>query len=224
MLLSAVLAFVASHFVLSHPLRAPLIALLGRGAFEFWYSIIAAVELLLIAITYHQADHIPTLWSSDNWVLQFVIDAISYGAIALFIGSLADNPGMVWADLVGLSTRPPTGAFVISRHPMMFAIAIWAAAQILLVPSMRNVIVCTGLIVLALIGAALQDRRKLAASPREWGMWVSRTRFWPRLDRLNRLGPAWGFAIPLWLLSTWVQVRWTFAVSGVWYFFPNLPY
>ena len=223
-LLIVVVVFVASHFLLSHPLRAPLVRLFGRSGFVVVYSTIALVLLILIAVAYHAAPHGPALWSADNLALQLVFDGISYFAVVLLLGSLIDNPALVGADMVALSTRPPSGAFLITRHPMMFAIALLSGAEILLIPSARNAISCIGLIVLALVGARLQDSKKLAQSRREWGMWVSRTRFWPNLRRFGALGPIWAYAMPVWVLLTWIQVRTTFALSGVWYVFPGLNY
>jgi uncharacterized membrane protein len=223
-LLILVVAFLASHFLLAHPLRAPLIGLFGRSGFTVVYSLIALVLLIAMAVAYHAAPHDTARWSWDNVVLQVAFDAISYVSVALFIGSLINNPALVGADMVALSTRPPTGAFLITRHPMMFAIAIWSAAQILLIPSGRNLIGCSGMIVLALVGARLQDTKKLAQSRREWGMWVSRTRFWPNPRRFAALGVIWAYALPVWVLVTWVQVRTTFAQCGLWYFFPGMNY
>jgi hypothetical protein len=74
------------------------------------------------------------------------------------------------------------------------------------------------MIVLALVGARLQDQRKLDQSPRGWALWVSRTRFWPDLRRLPALGFAWGLAVPVWLVVTWLEMRTTTTPCGIWYF------
>ena len=41
-LLAASIAFVGTHFALSHPLRAPLVGALGDGGFMGLYSVVAA--------------------------------------------------------------------------------------------------------------------------------------------------------------------------------------
>ena len=41
----ALIAFVGSHFLLSHPLRAPLVAQAGAGGFAGLYSLVAAATL-----------------------------------------------------------------------------------------------------------------------------------------------------------------------------------
>ena len=221
-LLIAVVAFVAGHFLMSHTWRKPLIAKLGQSGFTGLYTAVAVVLLGLVGVVYHFAPHGPALWDSDNAVLQLAFGGISYVATVLFLGSLGNNPTLVGATLSGLSTRLPTGTFLITRHPMMFAIAALSAAVILLIPSTRDLIGGTGMIVLALVGARLQDKKKLAQSHREYNPWVKRTRFWPDLRQAGALGLYWIIGVPVWLLMTWVLMRATFMPCGVWYFFPSL--
>jgi uncharacterized membrane protein len=223
-LIMAVAGFVGGHFLLSHALRAPAVAVFGRAGFQVVYSVVAIAMLIVIMEAYRRAPPWPMLWSPDTMALQIVFDVAGYFAVALFVASLIGNPGMVGANLNGLSTRVPHGVYLITRHPMMFAIAIWCAVEILIGPSLRNLISCGGLIVLALLGAHLQDRKKTAQTGREWGQWVSRTPFWPDLRRIGGLGVIWGLAAIPWLLATWLQVRVTLVSVGVWYFFPQLPY
>ena len=41
MVIAAAAAFVGTHFLLSHPLRAPVVGIIGEGGFTIVYSIIA---------------------------------------------------------------------------------------------------------------------------------------------------------------------------------------
>ncbi len=220
----AVLGFVGSHLLLSHQLRGQAISVFGRKGFQTAYSLISIGFMLAILAAYHFAPHGPTLWSPDNVALQAVFSVVGYFAVALFLASLFGNPGLVGANLNGLSTRQADGVFRITRHPMMFAIVIWCVVQVMIMPSARNAIVCGGLIPLALIGARLQDARKSAQSGREWSLWVTRTPFWPDLRRIADLGMFWGVAVIPWLVVTWLEVQATMVPVGLWYFFPSLPY
>lgn len=220
----AVAAFVGSHVLMSHTLRASLLAALGEAGFQTCYALIAAGLLLLIVFVYHFAPHGPLVWSANNPALQAALIPVNYFAVVLFVASLDSNPALVGANLNGLSTRTPSGAFRVTRHPMMFAIAIWSVGQIALIPSARNLISCGGIVVLAVAGSWLQDQKKLAQAPREWGMWTNRTGFWPDLRRVGELGAFWLYAAIPWLAATWLQVRLSYVLAGPWYFFPELPY
>ena len=224
MLILAVAGFVGTHFLFSHTLRPWAASAFGAKGFQVFYSLVALTWLFAIFLAYHQAPHGPMAWSADSLGLQLAFDVAGYFAVALFMASLIGNPGLVGANLNGLSVRLPTTVFLITRHPMMFAIAIWLAAQMLIVPSPRTIISCAGLIVLALWGAHLQDAKKVAQSGREWSLWVSRTPFWPDLRRVGQLGMNWLLAIVPWLLVTWAETRVMQTPVGLWYFLPNLPY
>jgi len=221
-LLVAVVAFVGTHFVLSHPLRAPLVGALGEGGFQLLYGLVSVTLLLLALVAYHRAPHAPVYWSSDNLVLQIVFSVGSCFAAALFVASLIDNPAFIGAQIADLSTRPPSGVYRITRHPMMFAIAIWSVEQTLINPTVRNLIVFGGFVVLALAGSRLQDRKKIAQTGREWSVWASRTPFWPDLRRWRRLGLSWLFGIALWLTLTWLESHVTLTPIGAWYWLPGL--
>lgn len=220
----ATAAFIGSHFLLSHMLRRWAVAKFGLTGFRLVYSAVAMVLLMAILVAYHLAPKVPVLWSSDNLLLQVVFCVVGYFAVALFVASLFGNPGLIGANLNGLSIRQPEGVFRITRHPMMFAIAIWCIVQVMLVPSARNVIACSGFVVLALVGARLQDAKNTAQSGREWRQWVSRTPFWPDIRRIGGLGTIWLLAAIPWLAVTWLETRVTFIPVGMWYFIPDLPY
>jgi uncharacterized membrane protein len=220
-LLAVTTALIAGHLLLSHRWRAPVIGALGLGWFQFVYSALSIICLLGVLLAYHQAPHEPVLWSSDNPELQLVYALGSCFASALLIASLFGNPALIGANIVDLSTRPPGGVFVITRHPMMFGIAIWSLLQILVTPTARNLIAFSGIALLAVVGSRLQDRKKIAQSGREWKMWSNRTPFWPDLRNMGKLGPVWLFGILLSLVVTWFQMHTVLSPLGLWYFVPQ---
>lgn len=223
-LLLAVTSFVASHFLLSHRFRAAMVNSMGVVGFQTLYSIVAMVLIVLVGVAYHFAPHDVPLWSSKNLALQFAFDLVGYFAVVMFVASLPGNPALVGSSFNGLSTRLPTGVFLVTRHPMMFAITIWPSMQLLILPTVRNLIVCGGLIVLALIGSVLQDRKLTERTGREWRLWAERTPFWPNLLHIGAMGQAWLFGLLPWVFVTWLESRVVGVQLGLWYLFPDLPY
>ena len=51
-LLAASVAFVGSHFALSHPLRAPLVGALGENGFRILYSLVALATFIWAATAF----------------------------------------------------------------------------------------------------------------------------------------------------------------------------
>jgi NnrU protein len=57
MLLLAAIALVGTHFLLSHPLRAPLVRVMGEPAFLGVYAVIAVATLIWMIVAYRSAFH-----------------------------------------------------------------------------------------------------------------------------------------------------------------------
>src|SRR3546814_16394122 len=73
----------------------------------------------------------------------------------------------------------PAGMIRITRHPMMWAFAIWAGTHIWVSGRPETLILAGGIGVLALVGARFQDRKK-ARLPGEKGQSaVAGTHHWP---------------------------------------------
>ena len=65
------LLFVGLHFLLSHPLRAPLVRALGEGAFGGVYSLVALVTFGAMIWFYHAIGREPQIWPVGEayWVI-----------------------------------------------------------------------------------------------------------------------------------------------------------
>lgn len=220
--IAAAIAFVGTHFLLSHPLRAGLAARVGEGGFLGIYSLVAAVTLGWLGYAYWIAPPQPLLWAPGDaiWAVGSVVMLL---ASVLLMGSLIGNPALPDPTARAKPVPTPRGVFAITRHPMMWAFALWGATHILVFPDPSNIVVSVAIIVLALVGAALQDRKKEALQPEFWRSWEKRTSYWPfaAIARGNaRLG---GFrphdlagGVVIWLAATWVHLPISGWAAGVW--------
>ena len=161
---AAAAAFVGTHFLLSHPLRKPIVDTVGSAAFLGIYSAVAAATLGWLVLAYLAAPAGRLLWPVGDglWAAATVVMLL---ASILLIGSIVRNPALP-------NPGPPTavpaearGVFAVTRHPMMWAFALWGICHIAVYPVAANIVVATAIIVLALVGAALQDRKKRRSSP-----------------------------------------------------------
>jgi uncharacterized membrane protein len=220
----AMIAFVGSHFLLSHPLRRPLVARVGEGPFLGLYSLVAAATLgwAIWARLHVEDDRLLWVAPPIAWDIATVVMLV---AAVLLVGSLVRNPALPNPTGHGLTLRTPTGVFGITRHPMMMAFALWAIVHIVLWGSVANLILCAGILVLALFGAAAQDAKKRRVVGPLWDEWIGRTAFWPIAAQISgRLRwraavPGWGVLLggaALWLLATWAHVPAGGPVAGPW--------
>lgn len=217
-LLSAAIVFVGTHIILTHQLRQPLIALLGKAGFLAAYTIVAFVTLGWAIFAFGTAPRGPYAWqpySDWAWIAAMVL---TYPALLLLIGSFIRNPAAPSPNAEEMAaTKEPTGVFAVTRHPMMWGIAIWALSHILLVPEPRTLFLLGSLIVLALVGSAMQDRKKQHQLGTAWSGWQSRTSYFPRPAGFAAISPVmWLGAFALWLLINWLHMPLGGIAAGFW--------
>ena len=179
-------AFVGSHFALSHPLRGPLIKWLGERGFMLAYTIIGFATLGWVAHAFVKAPAADLPGSGTaGWL---IASALAVPAMVLLAGSFIGNPALPTPFAARQARSAPGGVFAITRHPMMWAIALWALAHIALFWSIRTSITAFAMGLLALLGAHLQDRKKRRVMGADWSLWESRTHFWPRWSKFGKAG------------------------------------
>lgn len=217
--------FVASHFLLSHPLRAPVVGLTGERGFLGLYSLVAAASLAWTIVAFLATPAGTPLWGAGEplWAL---VSLIMLLASVLLIGSFVRNPAL---PRPGASSQIPPQArdvFTITRHPMMWAIGLWAICHAAVWPTPRNLVLCAAIAVLALAGAALQDAKKRRAAPGAWTQWEAETSFWPFAAvaagkaRLGGFGPlSLVGGVGLWLAATWAHGPLGHVAVGIWRWF-----
>ena len=219
---AAAAAFVGTHFILSHPLRRPLVAAMGSAPFLGLYSAVAFVTLGAVAWAYRAAPTTAPLWDVGDglWAL---VTALMLVASVLLMGSLVGNPALPNPTGIAEPPREARGVFAITRHPMLWAFTLWGLCHILIYPVAKNIAVAVSIIVLSLVGAAMQDRKKAALDPVGWPAWESRTSFWPfaaiaagkaRIGRLGMHAVAGGLVV--WLAATWAHIPLSGWPAGIW--------
>lgn len=222
MVLVATIAFVGTHFLMSHPLRRPLVGALGERGFAGVYSLVSLVTLGWVVFAYRAAPTTPMLWPVGD-ALWAIVSAVVLIASVLLMGSLIGNPAL--PDPGGQPKAPAEarGVFAVTRHPMMWAFALWGLCHIAVFPMAANIIVAGGIVVLALVGAALQDRKKERLQPEIWRAWEAKTSFWPFAAiaagraRFGGFRPHdWAGGILIWLVATWAHLPLAGWAAGIW--------
>ena len=218
-LIAASIAFVGTHFALSHPLRAPLVGVVGEKGFAGVYSLVglATFGWMVWAFMAMPRRGMP-LWDGNGEVVWAVVSVLTVIALALFLGSLRGNPALPAPGAgEGLADKQPTAVFRVTRHPMMWGFALWALAHILVAPTGRTLVLAGAIAFLALVGAHLQDRKKQALMGAGWRAWEGKTSYWPRLGALPGIGIGlWAVAIGLWLALTWAHIVLAYVPAGIW--------
>ena len=175
-LLLAAIAFVGTHFLLSHPLRAPLVRAIGTGPFQGIYSLIAIVTFGAMIHYYRIIGREPSLWTVGDGLWLFASLLMWVGSI-LFVGSFVRNPALPGGRVERGIT--PNGVFRITRHPMMWGFSTWAIVHLIVVGTGKALVLDGAILLLALAGSVGQDRKKQALMGERWHEWTARTAFMP---------------------------------------------
>lgn len=175
-LLLATLAFVGSHFLMSHPLRPVLVARLGERGFAALYSLVALATFAWMILAWPDWLTVGVPWLAPLWWWP-IASAIMLFASIMLVGSLIRNPAHPGAARRAMLV--PRGVYAITRHPMNWSFILWALVHISLAGDPRNLVVAGGIVILGLFGSIGQDRKKERLLGEPWREWRARTSFVP---------------------------------------------
>lgn len=213
-------AFVGSHFALSHPLRAGLVARLGEKGFLAVYSLISFAIFGWIVIAFRAAPMIPLGQAGGSDAAWALGSLLTLAALVLLAGSFRGNPALPDTPMDKIAIARAEGVFAVTRHPMMWSFALWALAHILVWPSARTLVTAGAMGFLALVGAHMQDRKKEKLLGPTWRNWEARTSYWPRLAGFAAINAStWIVALAAWLGLTWGHLWLAGIPAGLWRWF-----
>lgn len=210
--------FVGSHLLLSHPpIRGVLVARLGEPLFRGIYSVLSLVLLAWMAVAYGDAPvvnaYIPPLGLQHLSLL-----IMPFACIFLVAGLTTANPSAIGGSV---PEDGPAGILKITRHPVMWAFALWGIAHLLANGDVASLILFGGITLLALGGARAQDSKKQRQLGDAWTRFAGHTSFAPfaaLISGRTQMSPAeigwWRVAVGLALYAVMLWLHsWLFGVS-----------
>jgi uncharacterized membrane protein len=206
---AAAVAFIFLHLIPGTSLRPRLIRLLGsEKLYAALFAGLAAFLLYLYVRAFAAAPCDPPLSAAPElwrWLKPLVI---LLACVLIVGGVVSPNPSSPEMEGALDAGNPAKGVLAITRHPVMWGIALWAAAHLASQSNLRGLLFFGGLGANALFGSWLQQQRKARQLGERWLRFQAVTSFWPfaaiiagraRL-RLSDIGP-WTpiIALILWL-------------------------
>lgn len=177
-LVLAALAFVGSHILLSWPpVRGRLVSALGDWPFRILYSVVAVATLTWMILAYAEAPHLE-VWSPPVALKHLPVTLMLPACILLVGGYTIANPTAVILDNLAES-RPLPGIAKVTRHPVMWAVALWGIAHLLSKGDAAAWVFFGSLTFLALGGAAMSDLRRRTEGGPLWDRLQAETSFLP---------------------------------------------
>lgn len=169
----ATLVFLAAHFVASTPVRGSLVEAMGEKAYIGAYSIVSFLTLGWMAWAYLRAPFQP-LWQVPG-VKLWPLAVMPFSLVLVAGGVMTRNPSAVGQATALQADEPARGILRVTRHPVMWGIALWAAVHLAARGDVASLVFFGGFLVLALAGTALIDARKADALGEEWARFAAVT-------------------------------------------------
>ena len=162
----ATFVFLATHFVSSTPLRMTLVEAIGEKAYLGAYSLVSFLTIGWMVWTYLRAPVVPIFQIPGVKLWPLVV--MPFSLILLAAGVMTRNPSAVGQGALLSREEPARGILRITRHPVMWSIALWAAVHAVARGDLAALLFFGGFLFVALAGTKLIDLRKDDQLGEEW--------------------------------------------------------
>ncbi len=177
-LIAAASWFFLLHMLPSTPLRPRSVAIAGEGAYTAVFSILSLIGIYWLITQFNAAPYADKLWFVPDWWRWAQAALILIAFIFIFAGSMRPNPSAPGGAKVLESPEAAGGIFAITRHPVMWGVAIWAITHVISQATWRGFAFFGAFAATALIGSWLQQNRKRDTVP-GWPAFEAKTSFFP---------------------------------------------
>ncbi len=166
LLVIAALVWLGIHIGLAGTrLRDRLVGRIGELPFRGVFSLLSIAVLVFLIRAWSAAPTTP-LWYAPLW-LRWILVAVMLVAFVLFVASVARrNPTMVGPP--GAIAQPPRGMQRVTRHPMLWSFALWAAVHIIGNGDTAAIVFFGAFLVTALAGMPSIDAKLARRDPATW--------------------------------------------------------
>lgn len=175
-LLLGALVFFGGHVLLSSaPLRPRLVEGLGERGFLALYSTVALVGIVWLGYGYAVSPSEPWWWGGPG--LAAIPLVLMAPAALLYVSAFSQrNPTSVGQSADADAAR---GITRITRHPFLWAMALWAAGHLAANGDLPSLVLFGGMLALALFGMREIDRKARRRDPVGFAAFEARTSVLP---------------------------------------------
>ena len=178
-LLAAMATFVVGHFVLaSLPVRQALIARLGENGFRGLFSVFALVVLTWVILAYNGSPFVE-LWAATPAFNAIPLVVMPFSCVFAVAGLTTRSVTMVGGERSMDEPDPTPGIMTVTRHPVLWALALWSLAHLAVTGDTASVVLFSGITVLTIGGMLHIDYRRAQLTDGAWGPIAMRTSLIP---------------------------------------------
>lgn len=176
LLMIAALIWVGVHVgIAGTAVRGAIAARTGEAGFRIGYSLLSFAAIGFLVQAWQAAETTP-LWFAPAW-LRWILALAMLPAFVLFVASFRRNPTAAGGEkLIGTEA---TGIQRITRHPMLWSFALWAAVHVIGNGDSAATVFFGAFLVTALAGMPSIDAKLAKRAPADWAKLAATTSILP---------------------------------------------
>jgi uncharacterized membrane protein len=179
-LIAAAVVWVFVHIgIAGTPLRERLVRVLGERGFRGVFSLVSIANIVWLGLAWGAAGPVRVLWQAPDWLAVLCI-LLLIPATVLLVGALTvPNPTSVAGARALMSETPAIGILRVTRYPMLWAFALWAAAHLIVIGTLGGAIFTGAFLVVAVAGMFSLDAKYARRAPGQWAAFARVTSILP---------------------------------------------
>jgi uncharacterized membrane protein len=179
-LIAAAIVWIFVHLgIAGTSLRGRLVQRTGERGFQAAFSILSVATLVWLALAWGAAGPVRVLWQAPGWLVVGCM-ALMVPAVILFVGSVTTpNPTMVGGHPALKSDTPAVGILRVTRYPMLWSFALWAATHLVIIGTLGGAIFTGAFLIVAVAGMFSIDAKYAKRVPEQWAAFARVTSIVP---------------------------------------------
>ena len=179
-LLAAAIAWVAVHIgIAGTAVREAIVARIGTGPFRGLFVVASFALLYWLGTSYGAAGPVRQLWIAPRWLVVAGMWLLLPAVLLLVCSVSQPNPTSVRGGRALERDEPATGILRITRHPMLWAFALWAVVHAIALGTLSALVLTGAILLTALIGMPSLDAKYAKRNPERWPWFAATTSIVP---------------------------------------------
>jgi uncharacterized membrane protein len=206
LLVMAALIWIGVHIgIAGTSVRDLVVARIGDSAFRGLFSLVSIAALIFLVRAWSTSGT-KLIWFTPDW-LRWILVVAMLPAFVLFVASVSQpNPTMIGPS--GAVARPPRGVTRVTRHPMLWSFAIWAAVHVIGNGDSASIVFFGAFLITALAGMPSIDAKLARRDQATWQALSAATSIVPFATivagRNRFVPPEFGWVAPVVGVVAWV--------------------
>lgn len=179
-LIAAAVVWVFVHIgIAGTTLRERCVQVLGERGFRGAFSLVSVANIVWLGLAWGAAGPVRVLWQAPGWLVVLCIVLLIPATVLLVSALTVPNPTSVAGARALMSETPAIGILRVTRYPMLWSFALWAAAHLIVIGTLGGAIFTGAFLAVAVAGMFSLDAKYARRAPGPWAAFARVTSILP---------------------------------------------